>query len=66
VVRARSEWHIEQKMRRQRLAQKRLVSGSIENDDVIRATDGYAFVLAVRPGNRMPCPKCGVTLGIPS
>ena len=62
---AKGEWHIEQKMRRSRLAHKRLVGGSYEDDEVVRAADGYAFVLAVRPGNRMPCPKCGKVLGIP-
>jgi len=62
---ARHEWQIEQKMRRARLAQKRLTAGTVEEDDIVRDRDGYVFVLAVKPGNRMPCPGCGITLGIP-
>jgi hypothetical protein len=62
---AKGEWHIEQKMARSRLARRRVAAGTVEHDEVVRAADGYVFVLAVRPGNRVPCPKCGKVLGIP-
>lgn len=35
-------------------------------DDYIRAKDGYAYVLSVRPGDRMPCPTCGLELKVPA
>jgi hypothetical protein len=34
-------------------------------DDLIRAQDGYAFVLSVKPGDRMPCPRCKRVARIP-
>ena len=35
------------------------------SDEWIRARDGYFFVLAIRPGNTMPCPVCGLTVDVP-
>jgi hypothetical protein len=35
------------------------------DDPAIRARDGYAFIMAVRQGDRMPCPKCGYTIRVP-
>jgi hypothetical protein len=38
----------------------------IELDDTyIRARDGYAKVLSVRLGDRMPCPVCGLAVKVP-
>ena len=34
-------------------------------DDLVRARDGYALVLSLKPGDRMRCPKCGHTLPVP-
>lgn len=59
---ARNEFHIEQKVGRAALPPIHI---SEADDDMIRARDGYAFVLAVRQGNRMPCPRCNLTLPVP-
>lgn len=56
------EWHIEQKVGRGALAPFRI---SEADDSMIRARDGYWFIGAVRPGNTMPCPKCGCKLNVP-
>lgn len=45
-----------------------------EDDSMIRAKDGYWFVMAIRPGTTMPCPiltgegkdkRCGATVPVP-
>jgi hypothetical protein len=58
----RNEFHIEYKV-----APGRIVNCPVatEDDPAIRARDGYAFVLAVRTGDRMPCPVCGYELKVP-
>jgi hypothetical protein len=56
------EWHIEYKVGRQRTA--KFFVGS-QDDAAIRARDGYAMLLAIREGDRMPCPKCGFTIKVP-
>lgn len=56
------EYHLEEKVGRASLPPIRIEEG---RDDLIRARDGYAFVLAVRPGDRMPCPRCRATLKVP-
>lgn len=58
----RGEWHVEYKIAPGQLAKFPVNSW---DDDAIRAKDGYAFILAVREGDRMPCPKCGCTLKVP-
>jgi len=58
----RGEWQIEQRVGRA-VVPPRFVSDY--DDDSIRARDGYAYVMAVRPGDRMPCPGCGLTLKVP-
>lgn len=58
----RGEWHIEQRVGRA-VVPPRFVSDY--DDDSIRARDGYAFVMAIRPGDRMPCPGCGFTVKVP-
>jgi len=60
--RARGEFHIEQQVGRAVLAPTYV---SDWDDDTIRARDGYGFVMAIRPGTRMPCPECGITLDVP-
>lgn len=58
----RGEWHVEQKVGR---AQSPKFYISNEDDAAIRAKDGFALVMRVRPGDRMPCPACGSTLKVP-
>jgi len=59
---ASQEWHIEQ-----RVGPRRAIDGVIaaDDDNHIRARDGYWLVLRVREGDRMPCPDCGVMLRVP-
>lgn len=61
-VQHRDEYHIEQKVGRAVTAPFRINS---EDDDAIRARDGYAYVMTIRRGDRMPCPGCGLTLKVP-
>src|SRR5687767_7794014 len=48
-------WHIEQRVGRAALAPLRIAEW---DDSLIRARDGYALVMEVRPGTTMPCPFC--------
>lgn len=58
----RHEWHLEYKVAPGRI----LNFPTQSNDDaMIRARDGYAFIIAVRTGDRMPCPRCGCTMAVP-
>lgn len=57
-----SEWHLEEKVGRAALPPIRVDEG---RDDLIRARDGYRLVMIIRPGDRMPCPRCGATLKVP-
>lgn len=59
---ARGEYHIEQRVGRAAHPPYRI---SAIDDSLIRARDGYTFVMAVRPGDRMPCPHCRLTLKVP-
>lgn len=59
---ARQAFHIEQKVERAILAPFRI---SDRDDANIRANEGYAFVMEVRSGDRMPCDKCNSTLHVP-
>jgi hypothetical protein len=56
------EFHVEQRVGRGVFVPYRI---SEIDDSLIRARDGYAFVLAVRPGTRMPCPHCGLEVKVP-
>ena len=58
----RDEWHLEYKVGRGREANFFVSS---YDDGAVRARDGYAFLMSVREGDRMPCPKCGCTLKVP-
>jgi len=59
----REEWHIEQKVGN---AVVPAFHVSDFDDEAIRARDGYGFVMAIREGTRMPCPRCGSTLAVPA
>jgi hypothetical protein len=37
----------------------------MEDDNWLRARDGYFYVMSIRNGDRMPCPICGATLKVP-
>lgn len=56
------EFHIEQKVGHGRMSPIRIDEG---RDDLIRARDGYHFVMSVRTGDRMPCPSCNYELKVP-
>jgi hypothetical protein len=58
----RGEYVIEEKVGRAALPAFRT---SEIDDHMIRERDGYAFVLAVRPGDRMACPHCHLTMKVP-
>lgn len=58
----RGAWHIEQQVGRAALPPLRI---SEADDGMIRARDGYWFVMELRPGDRMPCPKCHLTIKVP-
>lgn len=59
----RQEWHLEYKIARGKATVPFYVDGY--DDAAIRAKDGYAFLMAVREGDRMPCPRCGYTVKVP-
>lgn len=64
----RNEWHVEQKVRRgifpgQKPAKAKVWDESM--DSFIRHRDGTVLVVAVRTGDRMPCPVCNYTLRVP-
>lgn len=59
---SRGEWHIEQRTGRGKILPRYV---SERDDELIRARDGYDFVMAIRPGDRMPCPVDGATMKVP-
>jgi hypothetical protein len=59
---ARGEYHVEQKVE---TAVDLPIRTSAIDDDLIRARDGYWFVFAIRSGDRMACPQCGLTMKVP-
>ncbi len=59
---ARQEWHLEFKVGRGKLANLKV---SEYDDHVIRARDGYGFMMAISEGDRTPCPRCGYTVKVP-
>lgn len=58
----RGAWMLEQKVGRSVLPKTFIPE---DNDELIRARDGYWFFMEIRPGTRMPCPKCGLELQVP-
>lgn len=59
---ARQEFQLEQRVRRG------LVDSFVRDthdDTGIRRRDGYLYILSIRPGTRMPCPRCGLELKVP-
>lgn len=63
----RGEWHIEQKVARGLFpGTKPTKKGWDEsNDRYVEHRDGYVLIMAVRTGDRMPCPRCGHELKVP-
>jgi hypothetical protein len=57
-----STWQLEEKVGRAALPPLRIRE---EDDSLVRARDGYAYVLTIAPGDRLPCPRCGRTLHLP-
>lgn len=55
-------FHVEQKIGRAVLPPNFVNS---EDDDAIRARDGYGFVMSFTPGDRMACPIDGTALKVP-
>jgi len=56
-------FHLEQKVGRAALSPSFIDAA---DDQSIRARDGYALVLTLQPGDRMPCPGgCGLDLKVP-
>lgn len=58
----REAWHIEQQVGRAASPPYRI---DPFDDSLICARDGYAFVMEVRQGTRMPCPTCHLELPVP-
>lgn len=58
----KGEWHIEHKVGRAVVPPSPVDE---TDDEHIRARDGYMFVMAIREGDRMPCPGCGTELRVP-
>lgn len=52
----RQEYHIEQRVGRAVLPPLR--PHHPDEDAFVRARDGYDFLMAIRPGDRLPCPTC--------
>ena len=63
----RQEWHIEQRVGRGMFpGSKPTKRGWDESiDRYVEHRDGYVFIMAVRTGDRMPCPRCGTELKVP-
>ncbi len=59
----RNEWHLEYKVATGKAFAFNI--GDKEADHVIRARDGYMFIMAIQPGDRMACPKCGNQINVP-
>ena len=55
------EWHVEEKINRGSLD----TPVDDQDDTAIRYRDGYGFICSIRPGDRMPCPKCNSELKVP-
>lgn len=63
----RGEWHIEQRVRRAFVeGLKPTKAGWDESHDrYVQYRDGVILIMAVRTGDRMPCPRCGHELKVP-
>lgn len=58
----KNEWHIEQQVGRAALPPLRITEA---DDSLIRARDGYAFVMAIKNCNHSPCRHCGKSCRVP-
>lgn len=56
-----NEYHIEQRVARGMIN----FPPGLTPDETERLRDGYIYVMSIRNGDRMPCPKCGTTLRVP-
>lgn len=54
-------YHVEQRLARGLIN----FPSALTDDEAIRLRDGYHLVMTVRTGDRMPCPRCGLTLAVP-
>lgn len=64
----REEFHVEQRVSNGRVLEPPTDDNGdwdTYDDDYIRARDGFKYVMAVRDGDRMPCPICNATLSVP-
>ncbi len=60
---ARNSWMLEEKAGRPTLPSRKI---SEIDDAGIRGRDGYRYVLEVRPGTMLPCPRCKKDVKIPA
>lgn len=60
----RREFHIEQQIGRGEVIAPPRKAGTY-SDEWIAAKDGYARVMTIRVGDRMPCSNCNATLKVP-
>lgn len=58
-------WHLEQFLGQRALRWNKNRPLDPWYDELVRARDGYTLAMSIRPGQRMPCPKCGATLAVP-
>lgn len=58
---AEGAYHVEQRVARALIN----FPAALTDDEAIRLRDGYHFIMVVRTGDRMPCPRCGATLKVP-
>ncbi len=64
----RNEFHLEQKLAPQQILEPPTDSHGdydTNDDEYIRARDGFYFVMSVRTGDRMPCERCNLTVKVP-
>ena len=57
----KQEYHLEQKVSRALASFPTHES----DDESIRLRDGYLYLLSIRAGTRMPCPRCQLELQVP-
>ena len=64
----RQEFHLEQRVQTGQIIPPPIdESGRWDtyDDGFVRARDGYLYVMAIRNGDRMPCPVCGLPVAVP-
>lgn len=58
---AANEFQIEQRVARPLIN----FPAAMTDDEAIRLKDGYFYVMSIRNGDRMPCPRCSFELKVP-